>query len=146
MSEETGQNLANHPKVPKDIMVIFGLALVGIILSVVSLFAESILFLKLAALFLGLAIAVLAFVARTYCTKLQDRIIRTEMKIRLRDVVEADLATRADGLTISQLVGLRFASDAEMAGLLTKVLDENIASGGEIKKLVMDWQGDYFRV
>lgn len=146
MSQETGQNLSNHPKVPKDIMVVFGFALVAIILSVVSLFSENILYLKLAALDLGLGVAVLGFVARTYSTKLQDRIIRTEMKIRLRDVVDADLAALAEGLTLSQLVGLRFASDAEMAGLVTKVLDENIASGGEIKKLVTDWQGDYFRV
>ena len=146
MSEETGQNLKNHPKFPKDMMVVFGLGLVAVGLSVTSLFSENILFLKLAAFDLSVAVLLLGFVARTYCTKLQSRIIRTEMRIRLRDVLDGDLAARAENLTYPQAVGLRFASDAEMAGLVAKVLDENIATAVEIKKLVTDWQGDYFRV
>jgi hypothetical protein len=64
----------------------------------------------------------------------------------MRDILDADLAAKGQGLSKSQLVGLRFASDEELAGLLQKVLDENIAEGGDIKKLVTDWQGDYHRV
>ena len=44
------------------------------------------------------------------------------------------------------MVGLRFAGDAELPDLARKVLDENIAAATPIKKLIMDWQGDYHRV
>jgi hypothetical protein len=147
MSIETGQNLGNHVKMPTTIIAVFLLGLIAIVSSVISLFSENLVYLKFAVLILSLALPFLAFVARTYCTGLQDRIIRTEMKIRLRDVLDADLAKRAESeLRISQLVGLRFASDAELPELVAKVLDEKIGKGSDIKKLVTDWQGDYHRV
>ena len=44
------------------------------------------------------------------------------------------------------MVGLRFASDAELPELARKVLDENITKATPIKKLVKDWQPDTLRV
>ena len=47
---------------------------------------------------------------------------------------------------MSQLVGLRFASDEEMPALVRKVVDGNIQDRKSIKQMVRNWQGDYDRV
>ncbi len=94
----------------------------------------------------GIGLILTALTSRLYSTALQDRIIRTEMKIRLRDVLDADLLAKAEDLKLSQIIALRFASDSEMAGIVQKVIDENITVGGDIKKLVTDWQADHHRV
>lgn len=146
MSEQTGQNLANHVVIPKQAFAIIFLALITIIVGVVGLLTKNVQIISAGLITGGLGIAGGMVTARLYCTTLQDRIIRTEMKIRMRDVLDADLATTGEGLTISQLTGLRFASDSEMAGILQKVVDENITKSGDIKKLVTDWQSDYHRV
>lgn len=146
MSAEAGQNLGNHTVTPTPLLLAILLSLGGAILAIVSLFFDNGLILKVAILDLGIAGALIAVCARTYATKLQDRIIRTEMRIRMRDVLNPDLAKRAETeLTVGQLIALRFASDAELAGLTTKAMDDKLAKA-DIKKLVTDWQGDYHRV
>lgn len=146
MSAQTGQNLSNHTVTPTQLVVAILLALGGGILGLVSIFVDNALILKVAILDLGIAAALIAVCARTYATKLQDRIIRTEMKIRMRDVLDADLAKRAEAeLSVGQLIALRFASDAELPELTRKAMDEHLAKA-DIKKLVKDWQGDYYRV
>jgi penicillin-binding protein 1C len=57
----------------------------------------------------------------------------------------ADLKPRIGELSRGQLIALRFASDAEVPGLVRKVLDEKITSREEIKKLIRDWRADHFR-
>ena len=146
MSERSGQNLQNHIMIePKGIICAL-LAVITVILGAVGCFNGSSTVIALGVLFSGLTLFMVFFTARTYGVKLQDRIIRTEMCLRLRDVLDGDLAARAESLSIPQLIGLRFASDGEMAELVTKVLDENITDRKEIKKLVKDWQGDYDRI
>jgi hypothetical protein len=46
---------------------------------------------------------------------------------------------------VSQLVGMRFASDAELPELARRVLEERIAERKAIKALVRDWQADELR-
>ena len=94
----------------------------------------------------GVALILLFLYTRAFAVGNQDRIIRLEMRLRLEKLLPADLKGRVGEFTKSQLVGLRFASDAELPALAKKVLDEKILSGEEIKKLVVDWQGDYLRV
>ena len=78
--------------------------------------------------------------------KAQDRVIRLEMRLRMRDLLPADLQGRINQFTAAQMVGLRFAGDAELPALARKVLDENITTATPIKKLITNWQGDYHRV
>jgi hypothetical protein len=42
-------------------------------------------------------------------------------------------------------VALRFASDAEMPGLVNKVLADKISDAKTIKQMVKIWRGDYLR-
>ncbi len=83
--------------------------------------------------------------ARLMALKVQDRVIRLEMRLRLREVLPADLQARIPDLTPRQLVGLRFASDAELPELVRRVLAGSLGSPTDIKKAVARWQGDYLR-
>ncbi|MBZ5504206.1 MAG: DUF6526 family protein [Acidobacteriia bacterium] len=96
---------------------------------------------------LVLSLAFLVHVERTrnYATHLQDRIIRLEERLRLAAVLQEPLRSRIGELTTSQLVGLRFASDAELPALAQRALDENL-SRSDIKKAITDWRPDYSRV
>jgi len=49
------------------------------------------------------------------------------------------------GLKLSQIVALRFASDAEFPALATKAKAEHL-SGSAIKALIKDWKADHERV
>lgn len=98
------------------------------------------------ALLTALALLIALGFARTNALRVQDRVIRLEMQIRLRQVLPADLLPRIGELSLGQLVSLRFASDAELPALTRKVLDEKLTDRNAIKKLVTDWQADNFRV
>jgi len=91
------------------------------------------------------AIAGGVFAARGMAITVQDRVIRLEMRLRLKDLLPAPLYARFGELSVRQLVGLRFASDAEMAGLVERVLKGELTKEKEIKAAVKDWQGDYLR-
>jgi hypothetical protein len=96
---------------------------------------------RLAVSGLMLASAVLALVAisRIYIVRLQDRIIRLEMRVRL---ARLGLDAAYDKLSPPQLVALRFASDAEMGTLIDRTLRERLSSR-QIKQAIRDWQPDY---
>ena len=87
----------------------------------------------------------LAF-TRTNALRVQDRIIRLEMQVRLLHLLPADLQSRIGELTLGQLVSLRFASDAELPALTRRVLDEKLTDRKTIKKLITSWQADSLRV
>jgi hypothetical protein len=91
------------------------------------------------------ALVVLALKCRTFALKVQDRIIRLEERQRLGALVSEPLRGRIASLTEQQLIGLRFASDAEAPGLVQAALDEDL-SGEAIKKRVRNWRPDFFRV
>ena len=68
------------------------------------------------------------------------------MSLRLASLLPADVRARAASLRPGQLVALRFASDAELPGLVRQVLDENLTDRREIKRRIREWQADHFRV
>ena len=83
--------------------------------------------------------------ARQMALTVQDRVIRLEMRLRLMDVLPADLKPRIRELTRQQLVALRFACDAELPDLVREVLAGQLQSSKEIKQRVKDWQADWLR-
>lgn len=87
----------------------------------------------------------LTLIVRVYPLKMQDRIIRLEERLRLATLLDGPLKARIGELSERQLVGLRFASDAEVPALVKIALDEKL-SGEEIKKRIQTWRPDTFRV
>ncbi|MGD0305994.1 MAG: DUF6526 family protein [Candidatus Acidiferrales bacterium] len=94
---------------------------------------------------LALALLALAFLARIFALKVQDRVIRLEMRLKLRELLPADLQPRILDFRPGQLVALRFASDAELPTLARKVLDENLTDQRSIKSQIQNWQPDHLR-
>lgn len=94
-------------------------------------------------------VAVAAFLMflyiRFFPLAVQDRVIRLEMRLRLARLLPAELAARGEELKRGQFVALRFASDAELPGLVRRVLDGELKTGKEIKQAIVDWQPDHFR-
>jgi len=83
--------------------------------------------------------------ARAYALKAQDRIIRLEERLRMTALLSAaDLAATHE-LTESQLVALRFASDAELPALAKRAVAEKLTNK-QIKEAIQSWRPDYFRV
>ncbi len=93
----------------------------------------------------AIALLLLAFYARVFALTVQDRVIRLEERLRLERLLPADLTPRIGDFTKEQLVGLRFASDAELPALARKVLADNIADRKSVKQLVQNWRADYLR-
>ena len=86
-----------------------------------------------------------ASLSRVQALTVQDRVIRLEMRLRLRGILPPDLHPNIDGLTHRQLVALRFASDAEMAELVRGVVVGKLASSKDIKSQIKSWQPDWLR-
>jgi hypothetical protein len=96
-------------------------------------------------LLVSVALLVLAGRLRSWATHLQDRVIRVEERIRLAAILPEPLRSRIAELSDSQIVGLRFASDAELPALFQRAIDEKL-SRADIKKAITDWRPDYSRV
>jgi len=83
-----------------------------------------------------------AFYARLFALKAQDRAIRAEENLRNYVKNGALLDSK---LTMRQIIGLRFASDAEYDELAKKAVANNM-SEKEIKQAVTNWKADTYRV
>jgi cellulose synthase/poly-beta-1,6-N-acetylglucosamine synthase-like glycosyltransferase len=94
---------------------------------------------------LAVACLLLVFKVRLYSLKVQDRVIRLEERLRLTQLMSEPLRSRIPELTVDQLCALRFASDAEVAKLTERALNEKL-SRADIKKAIQTWRPDYWRV
>ena len=141
-----GQNFSNHTRfVPPFHYVALPILLVNFVSAVVGLF-NGITFDASLHVLVAVALIIVALFARVFALKAQDRVIRLEMRLRMRELLPEDRQGRINDFTPTQMVSLRFAGDAELPELARKVLDENITETTSIKKMITDWQGDYFRV
>lgn len=89
-----------------------------------------------------LALCGATFYARVFALRAQDRVIRLEERLRAKELTGSDLDQR---LTMRQVIGLRFASDAEWAALAKRAADEGL-SEKEIKQAIQNWRPDTYRV
>jgi len=152
MAETKPQTFANHTRwdPPFHFFVLPVLAL-GLILTLIHFFAH-ITHGDLrdhihAFLLILLAVAFLTWLTKTrlYALRVQDRVIRLEERLRLTQLLSEPLRSRIPELTEDQLVGLRFASDAELPKLAERALSEKL-SRDDIKKAIQSWRPDYWRV
>lgn len=84
----------------------------------------------------------LSFLARIFALRAQDRAIRAEENLRHFVLTGKLLDPR---LTIGQIIGLRFASDAEFPALAQKAAESGM-SNKDIKQSVKSWRADTYRV
>jgi len=143
---EQQQSFQNHARmVPAYHYFIFGALTINLVLSMMDLFGAPSLR-TVAGVLTAAALIVLAFYARVFALKAQDRVIRLEMRLRMRELLPADLQPRISEFTPRQLVAMRFAGDAELPDLAAKVLAGNVQDTKTIKSMIKDWQGDFLRV
>ena len=142
---EKPQSFENHARViPAYHMVTFGILALNLVWSIYRLATDFSTDRGFASL-VAIALVLMFFYARIFALTVQDRVIRLEMKLRLREVLPPALRPRIDELTVPQLVSLRFASDAELPALCEQVLNEKIQDRKAIKRMVKNWQADRLR-
>lgn len=100
----------------------------------------------LASVVLAAGVNAALFAARTMVLVVQNRVIRLEMRLRLERVLGAAAAADAlANLAPARLIALRFASDAELPALITRVRSNELATNREVKQAIREWQPDYLR-
>ena len=145
-TDAPAQNYDNHRKFVRPFhMVALPILLINLIFSayvaVTSLSVDSVI-----ALLVAFALIIVGLYARMFALGAQDRVIRLEERLRLGELLSEDQKHTIDKLTTAQLIGLRFASDGEVAGLVAAVSAEGIEDRDEIKKRVTNWRADHQRL
>ena len=95
---------------------------------------------------MSVTLILLALSARLMALKAQDRVIRLEERLRCAQLLSPETALKANGLTASQLIALRFASDEEFGSLVERTLSGEFADTKEIKQAIQTWRPDLHRV
>jgi hypothetical protein len=93
------------------------------------------------------AIALVAGIvaSRTSTLIVQNRVIGLEMRLRLATVLPVALCQRIPELHLKQLIGLRYAGDAELPGLVERCLAGELPTADAVKREVRHWWPDYVR-
>ena len=142
MADRMEQNYKNHTQiVPLYHRVLFGLLLLTFIGSIVNLtksWGDSTRFYSASLIVaLSLSLLLLAFLARVFALKAQDRAIRAEEQLRHYVLTGKLLDAR---LTMRQIVGLRFASNDEFVALAQRAADQSLTPDA-IKQAVKQLAG-----
>lgn len=145
MAEKTPQTYANHTKLDPPfhffMVPVWGITLLLAIWNLIrNPSAVSAWLLVVAA-----ATVVAVFKIRLYALRVQDRVIRLEERQRLSQLLSEPFRSRIGELTADQLIALRFAPDAEIPAMVEKTLAGNW-SRADIKKAIVTWRPDYFRI
>jgi hypothetical protein len=93
----------------------------------------------------AIALLALGFVSRIQALTVQDRVIRLEERMRMRQLLPPDLQPQINTLTHRQLVALRFASDEELPDLVRAVVGGHLTTPKDIKMKVRSWRADWLR-
>lgn len=139
------QNYSNHRRVVPGFLALVAVIVLTFLGSLVNLWrswgdhhtlysASLIVVLSVAAIFL-------AFFARTFALKAQDRAIRAEENLRHFVMTGKPIDAR---VTIQQIIALRFACDGEFPALVQKAAAEGM-SPDSIKRAVKNWRADNYR-
>ena len=140
------QNYDNHAKRPPRLFLVAWFAAtaaaVGFLFRLFIDFSVD----TLALFLIAGAVSAGVMMARRFALGVQDRVIRLEERLRMERLLPDELKSRIEDLTTGQLIGLRFASDAELPGLVRRVLDGELTERKEIKQAVEDWRADHQRI
>ncbi|HLG95048.1 MAG TPA: DUF6526 family protein [Bryobacteraceae bacterium] len=146
MADKTQQTYANHVRMhPPFHFFLMPATLLLLILVIVNVVRHPGALESWILLLIGVMAPVAVLLIRINPLRVQDRVIRLEERQRMEVLLPAHLKARINDLTESQIVALRFASDAELPGLVEKALSAPLA-GRDIKKAIVTWRPDTFRV
>lgn len=138
------QNYSNHTRLVPMYHFVGGTLLVAILGgSIVNLIKSDASSHYSAALLVlvALVLLILFWYARVFALRAQDRAIRAEENFRHFILTGKPLDP---SLRMSQIIALRFASDAEFPALAQRAVAENMPMN-EIKKAIVNWKADYNR-
>ena len=140
------QNYKNHSRLVTGYhgvlatLLIAGLA--GSIINLVKSINNDNLYSASLVLLLFICCSILFWFVRVFPLKAQDRAIRAEENFRHFILAGKPLP---DGLRLSQIIALRFASDEEFPDLVQKALKDQM-NAKSIKQAIKTWKPDYHRV
>jgi hypothetical protein len=139
------QHFKNHTQlVPGFHYVTLPLLLVVFIGSLINFFKceEGDCLMALVFSLLAFTLFLLAWYTRIFALRAQDRAIRAEENFRFFILTGKPLPSE---LRVSQIIALRFASDAEFPALVEKAVSEKL-SNKQIKESIINWRADHYRV
>ena len=141
------QNFANH----SQIVPAFHYGLLGGILMLITFSCLNLyrhysaglgLMIPSIALLGSVLLLAIAFAARAFALKAQDRAIRAEENLRYFAITGKLLDSK---LRLSQIIALRFAPNNEFVDLAHLAVEKEMSSK-EIKQAIKNWRGDFHRV
>ncbi len=143
----TTQTYANHRRfVFMFHVVLFGLLVLTLIGSLVNFYLSlgdhQRIYSASLIVVLTFCVLLLFFFCRIFALKAQDRAIRAEENLRHFALTGKLLDP---GLTIRQIIGLRFASGGEFVELAQRAVREHM-SEDTIKQAIKNWRADTYRV
>lgn len=137
------QAYSNHRHlVPSFHFLTLSSLVVLLVSSVVYLFIGSSYLLAFLVIVMVLTITSVALHARSFAIRAQDRAIRAEENLRYFILTGQRLN---QGLSLRQIIALRFASDEEFVSLAARAVEQNLKPD-EIKRAITNWRPDYHRV
>jgi hypothetical protein len=141
----TAQSYANHRRVfPLYHLFALPILLVNVVVMMVITVRQPTFWnLWLVVVALGLVGGMVANRASTLIV--QNRVIGLEMRLRLATVLPVELCQRIPELHLKQLVGLRYAGDDELVGLVERCLRGELVTADAVKREVRHWRPDYVR-
>lgn len=139
------QNYKNHSRLILGYHFITGtlliLLLIGSVVNLVTSSHENVYSASLIVL-MTIILILVAYYARAFPLKAQDRVIRAEENFRHYLLTGKQLPSE---LRMRQIIGLRFASDEEFPELVQKAIAEQL-SEKNIKKSIKNWKPNNYRV
>jgi len=146
VSDQRPQNFANHSRYVPGYHVALAIILtVNLVYAGGHAWRQPTTYQSWVYLLLAVGLVLMYWYERVFAVTVQDRVIRLEETLRMERLLPPDLKPRIAELQRKQFIGLRFASDAELSGLVRKVLDERITESKAIKALVKEWRPDHLR-
>lgn len=144
MAEQTFEKHTRY--VPGYHFVALPILLINFLFSLYQAFTQNFSKTSLWNVVVALALALLAWYVRSKPVGVQNRIIRLEERLRLREKLPADLHSRINEIPPSHLIGLRFASDEELPDLARRCINGEFKTPKEIKSAIKTWRPDAYRV
>lgn len=140
------QNYQNHARLVtgfhKVLSLLIFAGLIGSIFNLYKSFSNDTFYSASLITLLFICCVFLFWYTRSFPLKAQDRAIRSEENFRYYLLTGKALPNE---LSVSQIVALRFAPDAELPALVDKAISEKL-DAKSIKQAIKDWKPDYYRV